>query len=128
MKRLATQIRLTRAAMLFAALLAGSCAFVENPTAQGTIKASLINKNGIAIVFNSDAAGVALGNNGSSAATLNFGTISAFGALAAGVARTAVNAANYTVRTTFDVQVTQGGLASPSYTLAANLASAAPTR
>ena len=127
MKRLGTQIRIIRAAILVTALLTGSCAFGQNPTAQGTINATLINKNGIAIVFNSDAAGVALGNNGSSAATLNFGTISAFGALAAGVARTAVNAANYTVRTTFDVQVTQGGLASPSYTLAANLASAAPT-
>lgn len=127
MKTVRTQIGLIRAAMLIAGLLAGSCAFAQNPTATGTINATLINKNGIAIVFNSDAAGVALGNNGSSAATLDFGTISAFGALAAGVTRPSVTAANYTVRTIFDVQVTQGGLASVSYTLAANLAAAVPT-
>jgi len=127
MQRLGTQIEIVRAAMLLAALLTGTRALAQNPTATGTINATLINKNGIAIVFNSDAAGVALGNNGSSAATLNFGTISAFGALSAGVTRPSVNAANYTVRTIFDVQVTQGGLTSTSYTLAANLAAAAPT-
>ena len=127
MKRLRTQIGLIRAAAALTVLLTGACVFGQNPTATGAINATLINKNGIAIVFNSDGAGVALGNNGSSAATLNFGTISAFGALSAGVTRPAVNAANYTVRTIFDVQVTQGGLASVSYTLAANLAAAAPT-
>jgi len=127
MTSLRAQIGMMRLAMLTAGLLAGTCAVAQNPTATGTINATLINKNGIALVFNSDAAGVALGNNGSSAATLNFGTISAFGVLGPGVTRTSVTAANFTVRTIFDVQVTQGGLASPSYTLAANLAAAAPT-
>ena len=58
---------------------------------------------------------------------MNFGTISAFGNLAAGVSRPVVNAANFTVRTIFDVQVIQGGTNSPNYTLRANLAAAAPT-
>lgn len=127
MKRLGAQLGLGRAAILVIVLLTGPSVFGQNPTATGTINATLINKNGIAIVFNSDAAGVALGNNGSSAATLNFGTISTFGALAGGVTRTAVTAANFTVRTVFDVDVTQGGLTSTSYTLTANLAAAAPT-
>jgi hypothetical protein len=127
MKRRGTQIGIIHAAILITALLTGTCAFAQNPTATGTINATLLNKNGIAILFNSDAAGVALGNSGTSAATLNFGTISAFGTLAAGVTRPSVTAANYTVRTIFDVQVIQGGLASVSYTLAANLAAAAPT-
>jgi hypothetical protein len=127
MNRLGTQIGMIRAAMLITVLLTGSCAFAQNPTATGTINATLINKNGIAIVFNSDAAGVALGNAGSSAATLNFGTISAFGTLGAGVTRTAITAANFTVRTIFDVHVTQGGLTSTTYTLSANLAAVAPT-
>jgi hypothetical protein len=127
MKRIERQIGIVRAAMLVAALLTGSFVFAQNPTATGTINATLINKNGIALVFNSDAAGVALGGNGSAAASANFGTISAFGALGSGVTRTAVTAANFTVRTIFDVHVTQGGLTSASYTLRGNLAAAGPT-
>ena len=41
--------------------------------------------------------------------------------------RPSVTAANFTVRTIFDVQVVQGGLNSTTYTLTANLAAAAPT-
>jgi len=111
-----------------AALLLSSVAlFAQNPTAAGTINATLINKSGISLVFDSDPGGVALGNNGSSAASLNFGVISAFGPLAAGVTRPAVGANTYTVRTLFDVQVIQAGSTSPNYTLTAQLAAAAPT-
>jgi hypothetical protein len=117
-----------RNAVLMAILLSGAAALGQNPTATGTINATLINKNGIALVFDTDPGGVALGNNGSAAATLNFGTVSAFGPLSAAplVTRPTVTAASYTVRTLFDVQVIQGGLASTSYTLAAQLAAAAP--
>lgn len=107
-------------------LLLSSSALVGQ-TATGTINATLINKNGISLVFNTDAGGVGLGGNGSSAASLNFGNISAFGALSAGVTRPTVTAANYTVRSPFDVQVIQGGLTSVNYTLTANLAATAPT-
>ena len=44
-----------------------------------------------------------------------------------GVTRPSVTAANFTVRTIFDVQVISGGLNSTTYTLTANLAAAAPT-
>jgi hypothetical protein len=111
---------------LIAAILLCSPAFAQ-VTATGTINAQLINKNGIALVFETDPAGVALGANATSAATLNFGTIAAFGPLAAGVTRPSVTATNFTVRTIFDVQVIQGGLTSTTYTLRANLASALPT-
>ena len=111
-----------------AALLLWSAALLaQNPTATGTINATLINKSGISLVFDSDPGGVALGNNGSSAASLNFGVISAFGPLAAGVTRPAVGANTYTVRTLFDVQVIQAGSTSLNYTLTAQLAAAAPT-
>jgi hypothetical protein len=96
-------------------------------TATGTINATLINKNGIVLVFDTDAAGVALGNTGTSAATAGFGTISAFGPLSAGVTRPTVGPLTYTVQTVFDVNVIEGGLASANYTLTANLAAAAPT-
>ncbi|HEU5412347.1 MAG TPA: hypothetical protein VFW31_01265 [Candidatus Angelobacter sp.] len=123
MKKYSAQIRIMLA---LAALLFATPAFAQNPTATGVINATLINKNGIALVFDSDPGGVTLGAAGTSAATLNFGTISAFGPLAPGVTRTSVTAANYTVRTVFDVQVIQGGLNSTTYTLSAQLASALP--
>ena len=109
-----------------AVLLSGATLFAQNPTATGTINATLVHKTGIALIFDTDPGGVVLGNSGTSAATLNFGTVSAFGPLSAGVTRPTVTAANYTVRTLFDVQVVLGGT-SPSYTLAAQLAAAAPT-
>jgi len=109
------------------ALLLSSTALLAQDTATGTINATLINKSGIAIVFDTDPGGVTLGNNGSSAATLNFGTISAFGPLSPGITRPTVLPASYTVKTLFDVQVIEGGLVTPSYTLSAQLAAAAPT-
>jgi hypothetical protein len=111
--------------VMTALLLSGATAFGQ--TATGVINATLINKNGISLVFDTDAGGVALGATGSSAATANYGTISAFGPLSGGVTRPSVTAANYTVRTVFDVQVIEGGLVSPNYTLTANLAAIAPT-
>jgi hypothetical protein len=108
-----------------AVLLAGTAAQAQ--TATGVINATLVNKNGISLVFNSDPGGVALGASGTAAASANFGIISAFGPLSPGVTRPVVGAASYTVRTIFDVNVTQGGLVSPNYTLTAQLAAAAPT-
>jgi hypothetical protein len=108
-------------------LLAGASLFAQNPTASGTINAALNNRNGIALVFDTDPAGASLGATGTSAVTVNFGTISAFGPLSAGITRPAVTPASFTVRTVFDVKVTQGGLNSSSYRLLANLASVAPT-
>ncbi len=115
-----------RGAALAAMMLWGS-ALVAQTTATGVINGTLINKNGISIQFDTDPAGVTLGAAGTNAATANFGTVSAFGPLSAGVTRPSVTAANFTVRTIFDVQVIQGGLNSTSYTLTANLAAAAPT-
>lgn len=110
-----------------AVMLSGSASVAQNLTATGTINATLVNKNAIALVFDTDAAGVALGNSGTGAASANFGTISAFGPLSPGVTRPSVTAGNFTVQTIFDVNVSQGGLTSASYTLTANLAAAAPT-
>jgi hypothetical protein len=103
-----------------------SVPLLAQTTATGTINATLINKSGITLIFDSDPGGVGLGNTGSSAASLNFGTISAFGPLSAGVTRPTVLAGSYTVSTLFDVQVVLGGITSPNYTLSAQLAAAAP--
>jgi hypothetical protein len=110
-----------------AALLLLFAAAMNAQTATGTINATLNHKNGIAIIFDTDPGGVVLGASGTSASSANFGIVSAFGPLSAGVTRPTVTAASYTVRTSFDVNVIQGGLNSTTYTLTANLAAAAPT-
>lgn len=115
-----------RTLAMMALLFVGVAASAQQPTATGVINATLVNKNGISLQFDTDPAGVTLGAAGTSAATASFGVVSAFGPLSGGVTRPSVTAANYTVRTIFDVQVVQGGLASTTYTLAANLAAAAP--
>lgn len=117
----------TRMLVALGAILFGLPLFAQNPTATGTINATLTNKNGIGLVFDTDPSGVTLGAAGTSAATLDYGVISAFGPLSPGVTRPSVTAANFTVRTVFDVQVIQGGLNSTSYTLQAQLGSALPT-
>jgi hypothetical protein len=127
MKMMTSVYKTIFAAGLVMLLLRGASLFAQNPTATGTINATLNNRNGIALVFDTDPAGATLGATGTSAVTLNFGTISAFGPLSAGVSRPAVTAASFTVRTVFDVKVTQGGLNSNSYRLLANLAAVAPT-
>jgi hypothetical protein len=122
-----TMKRAVRIMVLIAVLLSSAALWAQNPTATGTINAVLVNKSGISLIFDSDPGGVGLGNTGSSAASLNFGTISAYGPLSPGVTRPSVLPANYVVRTLFDVQVVAGGMNSPSYTLSAQLAAAAPT-
>jgi len=119
-------ISIMRGAGLAALMLYGA-SLVAQTTATGVINGSLVNKNGISIQFDTDPAGVTLGAAGTNAATANFGAVSAFGPLSGGVTRPSVTAANFTVRTIFDVQVIQGGLTSTTYTLTANLAAAAPT-
>lgn len=102
-------------------LLAGSAR--AQLTSSGTLNATLVNKSGISIVFNSDGAGVTLSGSGTAAAGLNFGTVSMYGTAPAGV--TVTRAANsFTVSSPFDVFVDIGGVTSPSYRLQANLAAA----
>ncbi len=93
-------------------------------TTTGTINARLIHKSGIALVFNSNAGGVALSGPGTNAASLDFGSISMYGTLTAGVTRDTSVAGQFTVSTPFDVYVDNGGGASASYNLAASLAAA----
>lgn len=109
---------MTIAAML---LLAGSAR--AQLTSSGTLNATLVNKSGIAIMFNSDASGVALSGSGTSAAGLNFGTIAMYQPAPAGVTLTRT-ATTFTVSSPFDVYVDIGGTTSPSYRLQAKLASA----
>jgi hypothetical protein len=93
-------------------------------TATGTLTVTATVNSSINLVFNSDAAGVALSSGaGTNNATLAFGNVSAFGAVAAGITRT-TTATTFTVSTPVDVLVTKANSASANYTLKAQLGAA----
>jgi hypothetical protein len=106
--------------IFLAAALAMPILSAAQTTASGTLAVNATLQSSISMVFNSDAAGVALGSAGTNAATLNFGNISAYGTLAANVSRS-VGATSFTVSTPFDVLVTKSNSASANYSLTAQL-------
>lgn len=98
--------------------------FASAQTASGTLTVTATVNGSINLVFNSDAAGVALASGaGTNAATLAFGNVSAFGAVAAGVVRT-TTATTFTVSSAVDVLVSKTNSASANYTLKAQLGAA----
>jgi hypothetical protein len=117
-----------RQAVKLAVVIAVALASVRVACAQsasGTVNATLINKSGIALIFHSSTSGVPLTGNGSSNATLPFGTVSAFGTLAtAGVTRPSVTSTNYTIRSYFNTYVSNGGFT--AYTMTASLSAVTP--
>ena len=90
-------------------------------SASGTVNATIINKSGIAIVFNNDPAGVVLGGAGTSAASLNLGMVSYFMTTPPAGVTFSKTAAAFSVSSPFHVHVIVGGVASPSYNLSAAL-------
>ena len=111
---------------IFAALMMISSAAVAQ-TASGTLTVTATVNGSINLVFNSDAAGVALSSGaGTNAATLAFGNVSAFGAISAGIVRS-TTATTFTVSSAVDVLVTKTNSASANYKLTAQLGSADAT-
>jgi hypothetical protein len=110
--------KLTLIAIAAAMMMMSSLASAQ--TANGALTVTATVTGSINLVFNSDAAGVALTGAGSNAATLAFGNVSAYGALGAGISRS-VAANNFTVSSPFDVLVTKTNSASANYTLKAQL-------
>lgn len=109
---------------ILAALMMISSAAVAQ-TATGTLSVTATVNGTINLVFNSNAAGVALSSGaGTNTATLAFGNVSAFGPLAAGVVRPAPTATTFTVSSAVDVLVSKTNSASANYTLKAQLGAA----
>ena len=103
-------------------LLAGSAR--AQLTASGTLNATLINKSGISLVFNTDPSGVALSGAGTAAAGLNFGTVAMYMSTPPAGVTLSRTATNFTISSPFDTYVLVAGVASPSYRLQAALQSA----
>ena len=86
----------------------------------------------LTIILQSDASGLTLGGSGSSAATMSFGTMQAFGGTTPTGATKTLTATNFTISSPFDVKVTCSNLltllpctilVSPTYILTAQLQS-----
>ncbi len=111
-------------ALLGISLVTTAPVLAASGTATGTLGVTATVAASIKMVFNTDASGVTLGGAGTHAATLAFGTVSAYGTIATpNVTRTAT-ATTFTVSSPFDVNVTKANSASSNYTLTAQLAAA----
>jgi hypothetical protein len=78
----------------------------------------------VTLAFVSDPSGITLAGSGTSSVSMNLGTVQAFGGtVPSGVTKT-VAGNRWTLSTTLDVQVTQIGILSSSYTLTARLQAA----
>jgi hypothetical protein len=90
-------------------------------TSSGTLAVSAELASSIDVTFVSDASGVTLGGTGTAAATLDFGSVSRFGAAPTHVTKTVQGTTSITVSTPFDVLVNESNSASDTYTLSAVL-------
>ena len=110
-------------ALLGCALLSSRAALATS--ASGTVAVTATIASSISLVFTTDASGITLGNSGTSAATIAFGTIQAYGGTVPTGVTKAVNApTNWTVSTPFDITVQVANQTSASYTLTAQLQTA----
>jgi hypothetical protein len=113
--------------MLFAAaaLTFAMSSVASAQTANGALTVNATVTGSVQLVFNNDGAGVNLTSGaGTSTATLDFGSVSAFGTLSSPkITRNVTGTTSFTVSTPVDVQVTKSNSSSANYTLTAQLAS-----
>src|SRR5258708_20280867 len=103
-----------------AAMMILMSSFASAQTANGTLTVNATVNSSIKLVFNSDLAGVTLTSGaGTNTATLDFGAVSAFGALGANITRTVIAGTSFTVSTPVDVNVTKANSPSANYTMPA---------
>ncbi len=109
--------------LVFAAVMSSFAAAQAGSTASGTLSVSATVTGSISLVFNTDTAGglPLTSGNGTSAASLAFGNVSAFGTLANGNITRTVAANTFTVSTPVDVFVSKFNSNSATYRLTAQL-------
>src|SRR6266481_1112990 len=111
------------------AFLAIACAFgVQSTSATsstGTVAVTATTVASVSLTFVTDVAGITLGGTGTSAATIAFGSVQAYGgSVPANVTKTVNGTTNWSLATPFDVVVQVANQTSSNYTLTAALASA----
>lgn len=95
--------------------------------ATGTLTVTATIESSISLTFETDASGVSLTGAGTSAATLAFGTVSAYGTIATANVIRAVGGSDFTVSSPFGVKIVKANSSSANYTLQAALGSADAT-
>jgi hypothetical protein len=103
-------------------------ALPPNPSGTGTLAVTAVTVGSVSLTFVTDGSGVTLGGTGTSAASLDFGTVQAYGGtLATNVSETVNGTTSFAVSTPFDVVVGVANFTSSDYTLTAALQSTDPT-
>jgi hypothetical protein len=93
-------------------------------SATGTVAVTATIVSSMSLTFSTDASGITLGGSGTSAATIAFGSVQAFGgSVPSGVTRTVNGSTNWKLSTPFDVAVLIANQTSANYTLTAQLQS-----
>ena len=109
---------------LLALTLTVGAPFANAVSGTGTVAVTATTTGSVSLTFVTDDAGITLGGSGTSAATIAFGTLRAFGGtVPAGVTFIPSNGTAYGVSTPFDVNVSLSNSSSPDYTLTAALQS-----
>jgi hypothetical protein len=102
--------------------------FVGATSAAGTVAVSATTVASISLTFVSDGSGIALGSSGTSAVTLAFGSVQAYGgAVPAGVTESVNGTTSWSLSTPIDVVVQVANQNSSNYTLTAALQNADST-
>src|SRR5438046_2768006 len=111
------------------ALLAMAFGFSVQParatSATGTVAVTATTVASVSLTFTTDAAGITLGSSGTSAASVAFGSVQAYGgSVPANVTKTVNGTTNWSLATPLDVVVEVANQTSANYTLTAALQSA----
>jgi hypothetical protein len=117
---------LLTATILVATVFVGS-KVASAQTSTGTLTVTATVASSIGLTFENDLAGVALTGAGTNAATMGFGAISAYGAIATGGVTRTVAASDFTVSSPFGVQVVRANSISANYALDVALGTADAT-
>lgn len=100
--------------------LASSPVFATS--ASGTVAVTATVASSVSLTFATDPSGITLGGTGTSAATIAFGAVQAYGGtVPANVTKTVNGTTNWTLSTPFDVVVQVANQTSSNYTLTAQL-------
>jgi len=113
-------------------VLVASTALVGVPasatSATGTVAVTATTVASVSLTFVTDGAGITLGGTGTSAATIAFGSVQAYGgSVPANVTKTVNGIINWSLSTPFDVVVEVANQTSSNYTLTAALQTADAT-
>jgi hypothetical protein len=124
---MSTRLKLLIATLVVTAIL-GIVPLASATSATGTVAVTATTVASVSLTFVTDGAGITLGGSGTSAATIAFGSVQAYGgAVPANVTKLVNGTTNWSLSTPIDVVVQVANQTSSNYTLTAALQSADAT-